>query len=125
MIVFAPGNKRFTGTLNYVYRKSRKTFPKIEISGTKTNDEPISLISNPFDAVVAYSPGSNDFTNIDIDVGNYKIFPSHYQLSTIRTGTPPMNFSLLGSNNKSEEWSCRKRFELRIPNKNRIFPSCN
>jgi hypothetical protein len=104
MKVFVPGNKKFEGALNYIYAISKHSFPKIEISGVKELDDPITLVSNPLSSNVAYQQQGNELINIDIDIGSYKVFPSHYQLSTIIGGTPPLNFSLLGTNDPNEGW---------------------
>ena len=104
MRTFFPKKIPFRGSLNYIYSITNHNFPKVEISGTKTGDEAIDIIANPTSANIAYSSGSNKYTNVDIDLGEYKLLPSHYQLSTMIGGTPPLNFSLLGSNNLSEEW---------------------
>ena len=102
--VFVPGNKQFKGAFNYVYQVSGSEYPKIEITGTKEIDDPIALITKPLESNVAYAEGTNTFTNVDIDLGKFKVLPSHYQLSTNVGGTPPLLFSLQGSNNKSESW---------------------
>lgn len=102
---FRPGNKKFKGVFNYIYSLTNHVYPTVEISGTQGQDEAIKVISNPFEAKIDYDAGKNDdFTSVDIDLGYYRVLPSHYQLSTMIGGTPPLNFSLFGSNNMSEGW---------------------
>ena len=104
MKTFSPKGRHFAGSLNYIFSISQHAYPTVSISGTQEKDDPITIISNPLTAAVFFSPLNDGIMNVDIDLGRYKVLPSHYELSTAKGGTPPLNFSLLGSNNKNEEW---------------------
>ena len=107
MKLFFDTNNQFHGVLHYIYAKTKKQAPILTCDANKDGDDDIiALISSPDDANVFYSPPNSSVdSNIFIDLGEeYKIFPSHYQLRTVVSGTPPSIFSLSASNDEIH-WS--------------------
>ena len=107
MQIFSPSSKNYRGALHYEYFS---TFPKHqypEISSNANNDtekgiaQLIHLISSAGSTSV-WTQTENETNDLIIDLVTHKLHPSHYELGTSNGGSPPIDFSFSGSNDKNE-----------------------